>query len=76
MDGNVDEKKTKLANDNNILEEQLEKLTELYYLILVLLENQLEEFHQVRVIFYTKSMTKAFTDEICLARNVMDFYVF
>jgi hypothetical protein len=48
MKGNNDEKKTQLANDNHVLEEQLEKLTELYYLILVLLEKQLEEFHKIR----------------------------
>lgn len=27
MEGSSDDKKTKLANDNNVLEEQLEKLT-------------------------------------------------
>jgi hypothetical protein len=76
MEGNADDKKTKLTNDNQILEEQLEKLTELYYLIMVLLEKQLQEFHQVRSRFYAQSMSKAFTDELCLAKSIMEFHVF
>ena len=58
------------------MEEQLEKLTELYYLIMVLFEKQLEEFHQIRSRFYVHSMKKAFTDELCLTKSIMDFHVF
>ena len=76
MEGNSDDKKTKLANDNNVLEEQLEKLTEFYYLVMVLLEKQLEEFHQIRAKFYLESMTKACSDELCITRSILDFYVF
>ena len=38
MEGKSDDKKTKLANDNNILEEQMENLQEFYYLLIALLE--------------------------------------
>lgn len=43
---------------------------------MVLLEKQLEEFHQARAKFYVRSMSKAFTDELCLAKSIMDFHVF
>lgn len=37
MEGSSDDKKTKLTNDNHILKEQMEKHTELYYIMMVLL---------------------------------------
>ena len=76
MEGSSDDKKTKLTNENQILEEQLDRLTELYYLIMVLLEKQLEEFHKIRARYYAQSMKKAFIDELCLTKSIMDFHVF
>lgn len=76
MEGTPDEKKTKLTNDNHILEEQLEKFTELYYIIMVLLENQLREYHSSRADFYRASMTKAFSEELSLARSIMEFHIY
>lgn len=43
---------------------------------MVLLEKQLEEFHKTRSTFYAQSMKKAFTDELCLTKSIMDFHVF
>lgn len=62
MEGTADEKKTKLANDSHILQEQLEKYTELYYIMMVLLQNQLRQYHREKAEFYRKSMTKAFAE--------------
>ena len=76
MNGTVDDKKTKLANDNHILEEQLERLTELYYIMMVLLEKQLEEYHKIRASFYRRSFTKALGDEMNLVRSIMDFKIY
>lgn len=76
MEGNSDEKKTKLTNDNHTLEDQLEKYKELYEIMLVLLEKQMQSYHETRAQFYKDSMTKAFSDELSLTKNLVDFHIY
>lgn len=43
---------------------------------MVLLENQLREYHKAKGDFYRKSMAKAFSEELGLVRSIMDFHIY
>lgn len=43
---------------------------------MVLLEQQVKQYHQQRADFYKKSLSKALNEELGLSRKIMDFYVY
>lgn len=76
MGGTEDDKKTRLATENQAFEEKLEKSVEFYHILLSLVEDQLARYHQERVEYYTRAVKKAITDELGIARSVMDFHIY
>jgi predicted nucleic acid-binding Zn-ribbon protein len=46
MGGSEDDKKNKLTAESQVFEERLEKETELYHILLALVEEQLMKYHQ------------------------------
>ena len=52
MEGNNEEKRAKLAAQNQALEEQLKDLQDFYCLLMVIIEKQLKHYHQQRASFY------------------------
>lgn len=44
--------------------------------MLVLLEKQLEEYHKTRAQFYKQSLTQAFSQELAMTKNLVDFHIY
>jgi hypothetical protein len=76
MGGSEDDKKAKLTNESQIFEEKLEKITELYHIILVLFEDQLSKYHRQRAEHYRKNLKKALKDDLTIAKSIMEFHVY
>ena len=76
MGGSEDDKKAKLTTESQNFEDRLEKMTELLDIILVLIEEQLSDYHRERVQYYTNALQKAVNDELGVAKAIMDFHIY
>lgn len=76
MGGSEEEKRSRLTAESQGFEERLEKEVELYHILLALVEQQLADYHAERVQYYTRAVKKAVSDELGIARSVMDFHIY